>query len=150
MEKQILVFIVGSEYFAIHNALVESIIPMQPITKMPGAPQLLDGIIEVRGKPLPVIDLRKRLGMHISASDYHSRIIVTGMKGLAVGMIVDGVLEVMAVPPNAIETDPSLTHGLDASLIEGVVRQRQHRIGLLNLEAVLSPQAGPDLAPAGM
>ncbi len=63
MENQIVVFELSSEYFGVEIAKVESIIKMQPITQMPHVPAFVEGVTNLRGKVLPVIDLRKRFGL---------------------------------------------------------------------------------------
>jgi len=95
MENQIVVFELGSEQFGVSIASVESIIKMQAITKMPQAPSFVEGVTNLRGKVLPVIDLRLRFGLTRQEATRNSRIIVISVNKTEIGMIVDGVSEVL-------------------------------------------------------
>src|SRR5512134_2462542 len=106
MENQIVVFELGSEHFGVDIAVVQSIIKIQPITKLPHTPEFVDGVTNLRGKVLPVIDLRKRFGFAADEVDRNSRIIVVSVNQIEVGMIVDEVSEVITVPAGAVEPAP--------------------------------------------
>ena len=109
MEKQIVVFELGAEHFGVDIAEVESIIKMQSITQLPHTPEFVEGITNLRGKVLPVINLRKRFGMEYQEPDKNSRIIVVSVEQTEVGMVVDGVSEVLTVSEQAMETAPAIT-----------------------------------------
>ncbi len=91
MDQQVVVFRLGTEDFGVSISSVESIIKMQPITKMPHAPAFVEGVTNLRGKVLPVMDLRTRFGLPSQETDKNSRIIIINVNGIEVGMIVDGV-----------------------------------------------------------
>ena len=109
MEKQIVVFELGSEYFGVDIAKVESIIKMQPITQLPHTPEFVEGITNLRGKVLPVINLRQRFGVEYQQPDRNSRIIVVSVEQIEVGMVVDGVSEVLTISEQAMEAAPAIT-----------------------------------------
>jgi purine-binding chemotaxis protein CheW len=138
MENQIVVFELGSEYFGVEIAKVESIIKMQPITQMPHVPAFVEGITNLRGRVLPIIDLRKRFGLLPQEADKNSRIIVVSVDQTEVGMIVDGVSEVISVPEGAVEATPAITSNLDSAFITGIAKLDQRLVILLDLENVLS------------
>jgi purine-binding chemotaxis protein CheW len=94
MENQIVVFEIGSEDFGVEISSVESIIKMQPVTRLPHTPEFVEGVTNLRGKVLPVIDLRKRFGLPPKEADKNSRIIVVSLGETETGMIVDAVSEV--------------------------------------------------------
>jgi purine-binding chemotaxis protein CheW len=79
MENQIVIFELSSEYFGVEIAAVQSIIKIQPITKLPHTPSFVEGVTNLRGKVLPVIDLRKRFGVAARELDRNSRIIVVSL-----------------------------------------------------------------------
>jgi purine-binding chemotaxis protein CheW len=140
MEDQIVVFELGSEHFGVKISAVESIIKMQAITKMPHAPEFVEGVTNLRGKVLPVIELRKRFGLERREADRNSRIIVISEGGTEVGMIVDGVSEVLTVNEQAVEAAPAITASVDSTFITGIAKIDQRLVILLDLGRVLSIQ----------
>jgi purine-binding chemotaxis protein CheW len=141
MERQIVVFQLGSEGFGIEIAFVESIIKMQTITQMPHAPAFVEGLINLRGKILPVIDLRKRFGLQPKTADKKSRIIVVSTAGIEVGMIVDAVMEVLTIADASIDQAPPIATTVDSEFITGIAKQASRLIILLDLDQVLADQA---------
>lgn len=140
MENQIVVFELSSEYFGVEIAKVESIIKMQPITQMPHVPVFVEGVTNLRGKVLPVIDLRKRFGLPPQEADKNSRIIVVSGDGTEVGMIVDGVSEVVSVPEGTVEAAPAITTSVDSAFITGIAKLDSRLVILLDLNRILSEQ----------
>jgi len=138
MENQIVIFELCNEYFGVDIAAVESIIKMQPITRMPHSPAFVEGLINLRGKVLPVIDLRSRFDLTARAVDKNSRIIVVAVKETEVGMIVDGVSEVLTIAAETIEETPSIATTVDSNFITGIAKIDQRLVILLDLERVLS------------
>jgi purine-binding chemotaxis protein CheW len=138
MENQIVVFELGSEYFGVEIAKVESIIKMQPITQMPHVPAFVEGITNLRGRVLPIIDLRKRFGLLPQEADKNSRIIVVSVDQTEVGMIVDGVSEVISVPEGAVEATPAITSNLDSAFITGIAKLDQRLVILLDIQRILT------------
>jgi purine-binding chemotaxis protein CheW len=148
MENQIVVFELSSEYFGVEIAKVESIIKMQPITQLPHVPSFVEGVTNLRGKVLPVIDLRKRFGLAPQEADKNSRIIVVSVDRTEVGMIVDGVSEVVSVPEGAVEAAPAITASVDSAFITGIAKLDQRLVILLDLEKVLTARERDGLAEA--
>jgi purine-binding chemotaxis protein CheW len=140
MDNQIVVFELGAELFGVDIAAVESIIKIQPITRMPHAPQFVEGVTNLRGKVLPVIDLHQRFGMPAIPTDKDSRIIVVGIDQLEVGMIVDGVSEVLTINEEIIEEAPAIATTVESSFITGIAKIGQRLVILLDLSKVLSFQ----------
>ena len=138
MENQIVVFELGSEHFGVSIASVESIIKMQAITKMPQAPSFVEGVTNLRGKVLPVIDLRSRFGLIKQETTRNSRIIVISVNKTEIGMIVDGVSEVLTIQGDAVEPAPAITSTVDSSFITGIAKIDQRLVILLDLGMVLS------------
>ncbi len=138
MDNQVVVFRLGSEDFGVSISTVESIIKMQPITKMPHAPMFVEGVTNLRGKVLPVMDLRTRFGMPSQEADKDSRIIIINVNGIEVGMIVDGVSEVLTIPEQNVEPAPAITNTIDSNFITGIAKIAQRLVILLDLGQVLS------------
>jgi purine-binding chemotaxis protein CheW len=143
MENQIVIFELSSEYFGVDIAAVQSIIKIQPITKLPNTPEFVEGVTNLRGKVLPVIDLRKRFGVVARDVDRNSRIIVVSFDQKEVGMIVDEVSEVLTVPEGAVEAAPAIATTVDSAFIKGIAKLaasegNQRLVILLDLAQVLS------------
>ena len=154
MENQIVIFELGAEHFGVDIARVESIIKMQPITQLPHTPEFVEGVTNLRGKVLPVIDLRKRFGLAAQEADKDSRIIVVSIDQMGVGMIVDEVSEVVTVPEGAVEATPVIATSVDSTFIKGIAKlgatggsggQIERLVILLDLTQVLSMNEKADL-----
>ena len=146
MENQVVVFELGSEDFGVSISSVESIIKMQAITKMPHSPSFVEGVTNLRGKVLPVVDLRRRFGLSPKEIDKNSRIIIINVNGIEVGMIVDGVSEVLTIPEQSVEPTPPIAMSIDSSFITGIAKIDQRLVILLDLGRVLSGSETESLA----
>src|SRR5579883_2802761 len=102
-EEQLVVFRLGEDYFAMLISSVNEIIRLQKITPVPKAPPFVEGVTNLRGRVIPVIDLRKRFGVTPKPDTQISRIIVVEHGERLLGMMVDGVDEVLTVPASSIE-----------------------------------------------
>ncbi|MDR3572991.1 MAG: chemotaxis protein CheW [Anaerolineaceae bacterium] len=140
------VFELAGELYGVNIAAVESIIKLQAITRMPRSPEFIEGIINLRGKTLAIIDLRKRFSLPAESAKGSSRIIVVNVNNVEVGMIVDGVSEVLTIPQEAIQPTPPLTSTVDSAFITAIAKVDQRLVILLDLEKVLSVQEKKDLA----
>lgn len=143
MERQLVVFELANEHYGVDIAAVESIIKMQPITAVPQAPPFVEGITNLRGSVLPVMDLRKRFALAIGGSNAEiahdeKRIVVVSMDGMKIGMIVDAVSEVLRVQDEAIEPPPPMVTTINSAFITGVAKVGERLIILLDLAKVLT------------
>jgi purine-binding chemotaxis protein CheW len=144
-EPQLVIFVLASEHYGVGISAVDSIIKLQPITFVPHAPAFVEGVTNLRGKVLPVVDLRKRFGLPIGEATKETRIVVTQVGGLGVGMMVDRVSEVLRVPAEAIEPPSPLVTTVDSAFITGIAKVDDRLVILLDLEQVLSPGEKTDL-----
>ena len=139
-EKQLVVFEIGSESYAVDINLVREIIQLQPITRVPGTPPSVEGVINLRGSVIPIVDLRKRFQLEEIVRDKDTRIVVVTCKGAEVGVIVDSVAQVLRISIDAIEsasavfTDEHLEHLL------GIVKLPSRLVILLDMDRVLTRQ----------
>ena len=138
-DEQVVVFDVASESYAVNIARVHEIIRLQQITVIPGAPACVEGVINLRGKVIPVLDLRKRFHLHADEHTRSSRIVVVEIGGQTLGLIVDGVSEVLRIPTDRIEPPSPLVTGLDSRYLRGIAKLDGRLIVLLDLDQVLSP-----------
>jgi purine-binding chemotaxis protein CheW len=135
------VFRLANDFFGVDIASVESMVKMQDITRLPQMPDFLEGIINLRGKILPVVDLRKRLNLPAMEKTLESRIVITSFSATTIGLIVDNVEEVIDIDDNLIEPPPSITSSVNTEFIRGIAKTGQMLIILLDLEKVLQSKA---------
>ena len=140
MEQQLVIFDLGGENYGLDISTVEGIIKMQSITKMPQAPTFVEGVTNLRGMVVPVIDLRKRFGLPKKEETKEARIVVVYLGKSKVGMIVDGVSEVLRIPEESIEPTPPMVTNVDTAFIRGIAKLENHLVTLLNLDKVLSTE----------
>jgi purine-binding chemotaxis protein CheW len=145
MDNQIVVFELGSEQYGVNIATVESIIKMQPITGLPHAPSFVEGVTNLRGRVLPVIDLHKRFGIAGKDTDNNSRIIIISLNKEEVGMIVDGVSEVLTLPESTIEPAPEITATINSAFITGIAKLDTRLIIMLDVSRILTLQEQSEL-----
>lgn len=144
---QLLVFKLGDEEYAVDILQARGIEHLdQGITRVPKAPAFVEGVINLRGEIVPIVDLRKRFGLVVKPIGYDSRVIIVEVAGNMVGMTVDSIVEVLRVPASAIEPAPEIARGIDAYYLAGVAKLDDRLIILLNLEHALSPQEVQELS----
>lgn len=139
-EKQFVVFQLSKETYGVDISQVSEIITMQQITKVPHTIEFIEGIINLRGRVIPVVDLRKRFGLPFDEMTRNTRIVVIEIGGNTLGMIVDGVSEVLRISSDIVEAPPQAVTSADADYLEGVAKLEDRLIILLNLEKVLNQQ----------
>jgi purine-binding chemotaxis protein CheW len=141
MEKQLVVFEVSDEHYGVDVFAVDSIIRVQSVTKVPHTPDFVEGVTNLRGTVLPVVDLRRRFGLPVRAPTKDTRIVVAEMGKATVGMVVDAVVEVRKVPEEAIEPPSPLVTTVDSAFITGIAKVDDERlIIVLDIEQVLVPE----------
>lgn len=145
---QIVTFKVGEEEFSVSILKVQEIIRMSEITKVPNSPSFVEGVINLRGKVIPVIDSRKRFGLPEAERTEASRIIVVDSGGKIVGLIVDSVTEVLRLPKSTVEPPPDIVGGVESDYIDGVGKLDNRLVILLNLDKVLSVKERGELEGA--
>ncbi len=130
---QLVTFEVGSEEFAIPILSVQEINRMMQITRVPQSPDFVEGVINLRGKIIPVVDLRRRFGLPASESHGDNRIIVVEIHGRVIGFTVDRVNEVLRISPGIVEPPPSMVCGLESEYVQGVGKLEDRLLILLEL-----------------
>jgi len=135
---QLVTFSIGEEGFGVDILKVQEIIRTMEITRVPKAPDFVEGVINLRGNVIPIIDLRKRFGLETRAHDKHTRIIVIEINNMIVGFVVDSVSEVLRIPANTVEPPPPVVAGLESEYISGVGKLEDRLLILLDLDRLLS------------
>jgi purine-binding chemotaxis protein CheW len=135
---QLVSFNIGGEEFGVDILKVQEINRMLEVTRVPNAPEYVDGVINLRGKVIPIIDLRRRFDMERKEHDKNTRIVVVELKGKVVGFVVDAVSEVLRIPKSVTEPPPPIVAGINADYITAVGKLEDRLLILLDLEGVLS------------
>jgi purine-binding chemotaxis protein CheW len=134
-----LTFTLAEDVFGVSIRFVKEIIGVQSITKVPETPDFIKGIINLRGKVIPIIDVRLKFGKEEIAYTERTCIIVVEMNDMAVGLIVDTVDDVLTIPDEDIAAAPDERLGFDTLYIEGVAGVEGRVLLLLDLKKFLRP-----------
>jgi purine-binding chemotaxis protein CheW len=130
------IFKLGSEDFGARIEQIREINRMVPITHVPKAPRSVLGIVNLRGKVIPVLSLRERFGFKRVAEDGYTRIVVSEVAGQTIGFVVDAVTEVLGMDDSTIEPPPEGAAGVDSAFIKGIGKVEERLIIVLDLERV--------------
>jgi purine-binding chemotaxis protein CheW len=131
-------FHLGSEEYGVDIAQVQEIIRMVEITHVPRAPHFMEGVINLRGQLIPIIDLRTRFAMPRAETTKSTRIVVTEIGSKRVGIVVDSVSEVLNIPLEQVEDAPDMIAGVGTEYIQGVGKVGDRLIILLDLTMVIT------------
>ncbi len=134
---QLVSFTLGQEEFGLDIQSIQEINRMVEITRVPNSPEFVSGVINLRGKVIPIIDLRKRFGFPPKESDKNTRIIVVELSDTVVGFVVDAVREVIRIPKNITEPPPPIVAGIGSEYITAVAKMENRLLILLDLERIL-------------
>ena len=145
---QLVSFKVAGEEFGVDILKVQEINRMTQITKMPNAPYYVEGIINLRGRVIPVIDLRTKLNLPRIEKNANSRIIIVEINSKVLGFIVDEVSEVLRIPDNITEPPPALALNINSDFITSVAKLEDRLIILIDLEKIFSEEEEKDIARA--
>ncbi len=137
---QLVTFRIAHEEFGVDILKVQEIIRMMPITKVPNAPGFVEGVINLRGKVIPVIDMRRRFGMEPSVHDSSTRIEVMDLQGQIVGFVVDEVCEVLRIKESTVEPPPPVVAGIGSEYMRGVGKLNDKLLILLDLDKLLDEE----------
>ncbi len=146
---QLVSFCLGDEIFGVDIMKVQEIIRWQEVTRMPRMPEFLEGVIDLRGTVMPVVDLRKRFGMGATAIGPATRIIVTLTSNLPVGLVVDSVQEVLKPDESQISPPPAIAAGIGHEYLRGLCRVRDKLVILLDIDRILSSEETASLSSIG-
>jgi purine-binding chemotaxis protein CheW len=122
---QVASFHVGDQEYALDIMKIKEIINPLVITAVPKAPPFIEGIIELRGAVLPVVDLRKRFALEPRPQSRETKYIIVTLEGHIVGLVVDRVREVMRIDEGEILDAPAMATGVDARFVAGVFKLRK-------------------------
>jgi purine-binding chemotaxis protein CheW len=133
-------FMLAGEEYGVDVRLVQEIIRVSEITQVPRAPEFIKGVINLRGRIIPVIDLKRKLSLGSVELARETRIVVVKLKERLIGLLVDGASQVLKVPVSVIEAAPEEVVEIDASAVRGVAKLEQRLIILIDLFRILAPE----------
>jgi len=134
---QLVTFSIGEEEFGVDILQVQEIIRTMEITNVPRAPEFVEGVINLRGKVIPIVDMRSRFGLESKEHDKYTRIIVIENDMIIVGFVVDSVSEVLRLPAAQVQPPPPVVAGMDSDYIDGVGKLEDRLLILLDLDSLL-------------
>lgn len=141
-EEHVVIFRLADEYYALDIQSVQEIVRMQNITSIPGSDPWVQGITNLRGRVVPVIDLRSRCGVAANEHTAETRIVVVSSANGMVGLIVDAVSEVMRIPAEQVELPSAIVSVPENTYLRGIAKLEDRLVSLIDLSGVL-PADGP-------
>jgi len=135
--RQFAVFSLGREYYAVDIGVIKEIIRPMKITPVPGAPRFIEGVINMRGDVIPVMEMRKKFEVE-GEREADPRLIIVKVEDQWVGLIVDSVTEVIRVPVSDIKPAPKVMGGEGARYLEGVCQHGDNLVLLLKVDEILT------------
>jgi purine-binding chemotaxis protein CheW len=139
-EVSLAVFSLDGQPYAIDIMKIKQIIRPLKINKLPGGPNFLEGVINLRGVVIPVIDMRKRFAMDERESEEEKKVIIASVDRRIVGIIVDEVSEVVPVPRSEVQPPPRVIKGVESNYLMGVCRYKDDILMILNLDEILTAE----------
>jgi len=138
-EMKVIVFELMNIEYAIDVSVVQSIERVVSITRVPGTPAYVKGVINLSGTVTPIIDLRDRVGLEPVEMDNETRIIIVTLEDYDVGLIVDAANDVIDIPIEAIELQPDVVGSIESDFISGLAKVDKRLFVMLELSNVLEP-----------
>lgn len=139
-ESHLVTFIVDNEEYGVDIMQVQEVIRLGEITRVPGAPPFVEGIMDLRSKVLPIVDLRKRFRLPRKERTGNERIVVANIGDMTIGMITDAISEVLRLSNDAIEPPPRIVAGIDSRFLKGIGRVGKRLLILLDLDRIFSEE----------
>lgn len=137
-QLQFVSFLLGSEEYCVDIFEVQEIINLPTIKQIPGAPSFVDGIINLRGKIVPIIDFRKRLNLNVTEFTRHTRVVIVQVNNRVIGFIVDMVSGVFKIDEADIEVTPEVVTSVNVEFISGVAKLKDKLIIILDVDKILT------------
>lgn len=144
-EIQIACFRLGEDLYAADIMRIKEIIRLQKLTNLPKAPDFVEGVLNLRGTVIPVVDLRKRFDLPVTPLNRDTRLLIVTVGRQVMGLVVDEVTEVISVSVKDIKAPPQMAGGVGAEYLVGVCLAGDSLIMLLNLDRIISDRESEEL-----
>lgn len=135
---QLILIRIGTSFYAIDIMKIVEIVKYSPVTKIPKAPEFLEGIIDLRGMIIPVVDMRKRFEIQAEKANEKIRIVIVKVVDKTAGLIVDEVREVLKVASDRVMPPPKIVQGIESEYLSNVVSDKGRIILVLDLDRILT------------
>lgn len=135
---QLVSFKLGDSEFGVDILKVQEINKMMELTVVPNTPAFIEGVVNLRGRIIPVLNLRARLGLPVREYDSETRIIVVEIEDKTIGFVVDAVKEVLRIPKSITEAPPDIVSGIGSDYITAIGKLEDRLLILLDLTKILS------------
>jgi purine-binding chemotaxis protein CheW len=139
-ELQAVVFVLNNAYYGVPILQVQEIVKMTEITKLPNTPNFVEGVVNLRGQIIPIIDLRRRFNLPSAEVDENWKILILKIDEVHFGVMVDQISEVEKVPTSLIEVPPKVVQGVRGDFISGIAKTSERLLILLDIEKILTLQ----------
>ncbi|PIQ89339.1 MAG: chemotaxis protein CheW [Candidatus Omnitrophica bacterium CG11_big_fil_rev_8_21_14_0_20_42_13] len=137
----IVIFTLAGDYFAVDVKNIREILMFREISPIPKTPSFIEGVINLRGHIIGIVDLRKYFDLKVSPTDKDTRIMIVRLKDALLGLIVDSVIEVVSLTREAIESAPAVVSSqIDNNLVSSVAKIGDNMVMILDLESVLGEE----------
>ncbi|NTU41855.1 MAG: chemotaxis protein CheW [Nitrospirales bacterium] len=139
---QLVTFKLGNEEYAVDILKVQEINRMVEITPVPNSPPSLEGVINLRGKVIPVLSLRAKFFLPQKEVSGQERIMILDIQGFTTGLVVDGVSEVLRISSETVDPPPPMASSISAEFIGGIAKTESRLIILLDIDRLLGRTEG--------
>ena len=146
---QLCAFLVGGEELVVDLMRVKDIVAPLPLTRVPHAPEPIEGVIHLRGAVVPVVDVRRRLGLPRLGATRKAKVLICTVGGRRLGLCVDAVTEVLRIPRSQIRPAPAMLTRGRPGLFAGVCGPPERLKLLLDIKALLVPGGAPPAEAGG-
>jgi len=144
-EIQAACFRLDEELYAVDIMRIREIIRPQKLTRLVKAPPFVEGVINLRGTVIPVIDVRRRFDLHLREVDFRTKLLIVSAAGTVIGLVADEETEVVTIPDENIKPPPAVARGVGGEYLIGVCLVRESLISLLNIDGILSADEKSEL-----
>jgi len=134
---QLVTFTLDNEEYAVDILSVQEINRITEISEVPNAPVFIEGVINLRGKVIPVINLRKKFGLQDREIDDSSRVIIMDIQGVTNGLLVDSVSEVLRIPMDVVESAPPMSASMASKFIQGIAKLEKRLLILIDIDKLI-------------
>jgi len=142
---QLVTFSLAGQKYAVDILKVQEIDNMKEITTIPNAPSYMEGAINLRGKVIPVLNLRKKFGFEDKANNEQCKIVIMDVRHVIMGVIVDAVSDVLRIPQDVVEPPPPVSSNVSTDFISGIAKLGEGLFILLDMDRLLDTQEHQDV-----
>lgn len=137
-ELQAVIFMLNNIYYGVEILQVQEIVKMTDIVQLPNTPDFIEGIVNLRGKIVPIMDLRKRFHLPSIEINENWKILILKVKDMLFGIMVDAISEVEKIETDVIEKAPKVVSGVNGEFISGIAKLEERLLILLDTEKILT------------